>query len=64
VLAPTAGEADALSTAFYLLGTEASAAYVAAHPQIGALFVEKVPTGGSPRIVTLGLTEDDFQPHR
>src|SRR5207302_271095 len=35
VLAPTAADADALSTAFYLLGPEATAAYVAAHPEVG-----------------------------
>ena len=33
VLAPTAAEADALSTAFYLLGPEAAAAYVGEPPR-------------------------------
>ena len=41
VLAPTAAEADALSTAFYLLGPEAAAAYVAGHPEVGVVFVER-----------------------
>src|SRR5262249_4639830 len=39
VLAPTAEAADALSTAFYLLGPRASAEYAADHPGIGAIFV-------------------------
>jgi thiamine biosynthesis lipoprotein len=65
VLAPTAALADALSTAFYLLGTEAAAAYVAAHPEIGAIIVPDAPPdadadGVAPRIVTIGLTDDDF----
>ena len=35
VLAPTAAEADALSTAFYLLGPEGSAAFLADRPEVG-----------------------------
>jgi len=67
VLAPTAAEADALSTAFYLLGPEAAAAHVAEHPEIGAVFVEEGPADGSPRLVTVGLSDADFvteSPHR
>jgi thiamine biosynthesis lipoprotein len=60
VLAPTAAEADALSTAFYLLGAEAASAYVATHPEVGAVFVEEGPGDASPRVVTLGLSDDDF----
>jgi thiamine biosynthesis lipoprotein len=66
VLAPTAALADALSTAFYLLGTEVAAAYVAEHPEIGAIIVPDAPAdvdadaAAAPRIVTLGLTDDDF----
>ena len=60
VLAPTAAEADALSTAFYLLGTDAAAAHVAQHPEVGAIIVEDGPADASPRIVTLGLSDDDF----
>ena len=60
VLAPTAAEADALSTAFYLLGPDAAAAYVADHPEVGAVFVEEGPADASPRVLTLGLGDDDF----
>lgn len=62
VLAPTAADADALSTAFYLLGPEAAAALVARTPGVGALFVERSRSGGAPRITALGLDESDFEP--
>ena len=60
VLAPTAAEADALSTAFYLLGPEAAAAYVADHPEVGAVFVEEGPADAAPKVLTLGLDADDY----
>jgi thiamine biosynthesis lipoprotein len=59
VLAPTAAEADALSTAFYLLGTEAAAAHVESHPEIAAIFVEEGPADGSPHVTTIGLSDAD-----
>ncbi len=62
VLAPTAAEADALSTAFYLLGLEASTEYVRRHPEVAALFIMEGPADGSPRIVGPGLSDDDFEP--
>ena len=40
VLAATAADADALSTAFYLLGAEAAREYAAANPDVGILIVE------------------------
>lgn len=61
VLAPTAAEADALSTAFYLLGPERAAHYIGSHPQVGAIFVEEPRNDGMPRLHVLGLTESDFQ---
>ncbi|MBX6315620.1 MAG: FAD:protein FMN transferase [Isosphaeraceae bacterium] len=61
VLAPTATEADALSTAFYLLGPEATASYIESHPDVGAIFVLESAEGGTPVIRTLGLTDDDFE---
>jgi thiamine biosynthesis lipoprotein len=62
VLAPTAAAADALSTAFYLLGADAVAAYVDAHPEIGAVIVEPSPADGTgpPRVLAFGLGESDF----
>ncbi len=60
VLAPTAAAADALSTAFYLLGPDAAAAYIAVHPEIGAVFVERGPDESAPRLSVFGLGEHDF----
>ena len=64
VLAPTAATADALSTAFYLLGTDAAAAYIESHPEIGAVIVESgqaTEKGVGPvRMRVLGLNEYDF----
>lgn len=60
VLAPTAAEADALSTACYLLGAEGSAPLLAGRPDVGAIFVEAAADGGPPSIRTINLTEDDF----
>jgi FAD:protein FMN transferase len=60
VLAPTAAEADALSTAFYLLGPEAAAEYVAKHSAIAAVFVLAATAERAPRIVTFGLSDADF----
>jgi thiamine biosynthesis lipoprotein len=65
VLAPTAAEADALSTAFYLLGPLPAAAYVARHPGVSALFVinrSGSSSGGSavPEILSLNIRPHDF----
>ncbi|HEX3448654.1 MAG TPA: FAD:protein FMN transferase [Isosphaeraceae bacterium] len=60
VLAPTAALADALSTAFYLLGPEAAAPYVAQHPEVGVVFVDKRPEQPSPCLLTFGLDDHDF----
>ncbi len=62
VLAPTAALADALSTAFYLLGPEAARAFIADHPEFGALIVERSDPDPTVRLHVLGLTEHDFVP--
>lgn len=62
VLAPTAAEADALSTAFYLLGPDAAASYVAEHPEVGVLFLLRGDDPARPDVVTRGLTDADFVP--
>ncbi len=41
--APSAAEADALATAFFLLGVEETKTYLQTHPQIGAVLVEREP---------------------
>ncbi len=60
VLAKTAADADALSTAFYLLGPEPAASYVARHEGVGVIFVDAAPDG-SPRILTAGVEPADFE---
>jgi thiamine biosynthesis lipoprotein len=52
VVAPTAAKADALATAFFILGVDKAREYCDAHPGIGAVLV---PEGGSSRPVILGL---------
>ncbi len=60
VLAPTAADADALSTAFYLLGPEAARAHVERNPEVGVLMILEGPADQSPRILTFGLAREDF----
>jgi thiamine biosynthesis lipoprotein len=62
VLAPTAAEADALSTAFYLLGPDAAASYAREHPEVGLLFLLRGGAGAGPFVRTFGMTEADFVP--
>ena len=45
VIAPTAAEADALSTAFYVMGLEIALAWCDNHPLIGAILIPH-PTQG------------------
>jgi thiamine biosynthesis lipoprotein len=62
VLAPSAAMADALSTAFYLLGPEAALSYTAEHPEIGVVIVLEGQSESSPRLLLFGLSESDFVP--
>ncbi|HLJ95354.1 MAG TPA: FAD:protein FMN transferase [Gemmataceae bacterium] len=55
VIAPSAAEADALSTAFFVLGRERTRAYCETHPHVGALLL---PQGESARPVAFGLNEE------
>ena len=52
VLAPTAAEADALSTAFFILGVDAARAYCAAHPEIAAVLL---PEGADAKLTVINL---------
>ena len=54
-LAPGAALADALSTAFYVLGPEAALSYCGQHPGIAAAIV--CPAGGGLKIHAAGLEE-------
>jgi thiamine biosynthesis lipoprotein len=52
VLAQSAAEADALATAFYILGVEEARVYCAAHPEVAAVLLPQSPLGPP---VTVGL---------
>jgi FAD:protein FMN transferase len=60
VVAPTSALADALSTAFFVLGPEKTSAYCQIHPEIGAVLLTQTSRGGSPEIHVLGLNDQDI----
>ena len=60
VLAPTAAEADALSTAFYLMGIEATSNFLTSRPEIAAIFVMNADNRRPPRIVLQNIDPADF----
>jgi FAD:protein FMN transferase len=71
VVAPTAADADALSTALYLLGPERAVAWRAAHPEVGLLMFVPGEAGRSVELIAEGLSADDWRitgdsgvPHR
>lgn len=60
VIAPTAAEADALSTAFFVMGVEQAQAYCRARPAISALLVVPTPRG-SIDLVAIQLADSQWQ---
>jgi FAD:protein FMN transferase len=59
-LAPTAASADALSTAFYVMGAERSLEYCRTHQEIGALLVSPGSRGGGVELHVAGLGDPEF----
>ncbi len=59
-LAPTAAEADALATAFLVLGVESTAEYCAAHPGVSAVLVCPAPDDAGVLLHAWGLDEADW----
>jgi thiamine biosynthesis lipoprotein len=59
VIAPSAAEADALATAFFILGVEKARAYCEKHPQVAAIIL---PQGADAKTVAIGacLEENSF----
>lgn len=57
VLAPTAAEADALSTAFFVMGLEKTAEYCDTHPEIGVMLVPPPLTGRQLKVHTFNLPQ-------
>jgi thiamine biosynthesis lipoprotein len=58
VVAPTAAEADALATAFFILGVAPARAYCDAHPEVGAILLPAEPRGAP---IAVGLPVRVFQ---
>lgn len=56
-VAPTAAAADALATAFFILGVEKARAYCNNHPDVGAVLLPK----DADRPVVLGLAPDEIE---
>jgi len=54
VIAPTAAEAEGLSTAFYVMGAEKAEMFCASRPDISALLVAPGPREGEVRRIALG----------
>lgn len=64
VVAPTAAEADALATAFYVLGVDATAEFCRTHPTIGAVLAYPSTKGSKVEIAVCGLSSDQWTPLR
>lgn len=61
VFSPSATDADALSTAFFILGPEEAGRYCERHPEVGALFVLPSGHAGRHQLVPVNLAEDDWE---
>lgn len=57
VVAPTAAVADALSTAFYVMGVTEALDYCRRHPELGALMVTPARRSGSIEIHSIGMPD-------
>jgi thiamine biosynthesis lipoprotein len=60
VIAPTAAEADALSTAFFVMGLEKVRAFCQNRPDVGALLISPPSHGRTLEIVNLGFPDEDL----
>ncbi|MGY8769599.1 MAG: FAD:protein FMN transferase [Pirellulales bacterium] len=61
VIAPTAAEADALATSFYVMGVEETASYCESRPELGALMITEGERSGSLQLDIFGKMADKFQ---
>ncbi len=61
VVAPTAAQADALSTALYVLGPERASVFCAANPQIGCILLCPGARHATVELHAFGLTEGQFE---
>ncbi len=60
-LAPTAAEADALSTAFFVMGIEGARAYIRTHPGVAAILVTMPRASAPPEVIALGIDSKDIE---
>jgi thiamine biosynthesis lipoprotein len=58
VTAPTAADADALATAFFILGPDSAAAYCETHSEIGAVLLTESAPG---RLIVLGQAAQEVE---
>lgn len=58
VVAPSAAESDALSTAFYVMGRERTQEFCAARPNIRVVMMEETPDG-EVRVTRMGFAEEE-----
>jgi thiamine biosynthesis lipoprotein len=61
VIAPTAEQSDALSTAFYVMGIEPAAAFCQLHPEISALLITQKKSAGGIDFHPLNLTDAQWR---
>ncbi|HMC12209.1 MAG TPA: FAD:protein FMN transferase [Pirellulaceae bacterium] len=61
VIAPTAEQADALSTALYVLGLEPAKVYCQQHPETSALLVTQSSAAGGIELHSLNLLDDRWR---
>lgn len=59
-IAPSAADADALATAFYVMGLEKTGQYCERHPEVAALLVSSGPKPGRVRVDTFNLPEEKW----
>lgn len=60
VIAPTAAQADALATAFYVMGLEKAEQYCSEHEGLSAIMVCPGERSGSVAIHSIGLEDEDY----
>jgi thiamine biosynthesis lipoprotein len=62
VIAPTAAEAEGLSTAFYVMGPDATRDYCAAHPSIAAFLLAPAQREGDVESFAYGFEHRNWRP--
>jgi thiamine biosynthesis lipoprotein len=63
VIAPTGAEADALATAFFVMGIDATLVYCEQHPELAAILIASGQRAGALEVVTTGPLEGVWQPY-